>query len=115
MNTTVSAVMEPLIRRKVFLTEEEAVRSLLREYILQQISTLRQGLVDFERKYGMRFEQFAEYLHERSLLLEEDDLSPEQRQTLGQAVMQEEDDWLDWKVAREMLESWLGLHQEVVA
>jgi hypothetical protein len=115
MNTTVSAVMEPLIRREVFLTEEEAIRSLLREYILQQIGTLRQELADFERKYGMRFEQFAEYLHERSLLLEEDVLSPEQRQTLGQAVMREEDDWLDWKVAREMLESWLGLHQEVVA
>ena len=31
MNTTVSAVMEPLIRRKVFATEEEAVRSLLRQ------------------------------------------------------------------------------------
>jgi len=26
--------------------------------------------------------------------------------------MQEEDDWLDWKVAREMLENWLGLRQE---
>ena len=63
----------------------------------------------------MRFEQFAEYLHERSLLLEEGDLSPEQRQILGRAIMQEEDDWLDWKVAREMLESWLGLHREVVA
>lgn len=63
----------------------------------------------------MRFEQFAEYLHERSLLLEEGDLSPEQRQILGRAIRQEEDDWLDWKVAREMLESWLGLHREVVA
>jgi hypothetical protein len=29
--------------------------------------------------------------------------------------MQEEDDWLDWKVAQEMLESWLGLRQEVAA
>ena len=29
--------------------------------------------------------------------------------------MQEEEDWLDWKVNREMPESWLGLRQEVVA
>ena len=115
MNTTVSAVMEPLIRRKVFTTEEEAIRSLLREYILQQISALRQELANLEHKYGMRFEQFAEYLHERSVLLEEGELSPEQRQTLGRAIMQEEDDWLDWKVAQEMLENWLGLRQEVVA
>jgi hypothetical protein len=27
--------------------------------------------------------------------------------------MQEEDDWLEWKASKEMLESWLGLRQEV--
>ena len=114
MNTIVSSVMEPLIRRKVFATEEEAVRSLLREFILRQINGLQRELTRFERKYGMRFEQFVEYLHERSVLLQEGELSPEQGQVLGRAVMQEEDDWLDWKVAREMLESWLGLRQEVI-
>jgi len=115
MNTRVRTVMEPLIRRKVFATEEEAIRSLLRAYVLRQIDTLQRELARFERKYGMRFEQFVEYLHERSVLLEEGEFSPEQRQALGQAVMREEDDWLDWKVSREMLESWLGLRQEVVA
>ena len=114
MNTTVSAVMEPLIRRRVFVTEEEAVRSLLRQYVLQQVGALQRELARFERKYGMQFEQFAEYLHERSVLLEESELPTEQRQVLGQAIMQEEDDWLDWKVAREMLESWLGLRQEAI-
>jgi len=113
MSATVSAVMEPLIRRKIFATEEEAVRSLLRQYILQQIGTLQRELARFERKYGMQFKQFSEYLHERSVLLEKGELSPEQRLTLGRAIMQEEDDWLDWKVAQEMLEGWLGLHREV--
>ena len=107
--------MEPLIRRKVFATEEEAVRSLLRGYVLRQIDALRRELARFERKYGMRFEQFVEYLHGRSVLLEEGEFSAEQRQALGQAIMREEDDWLDWKASREMLESWLGLRQEVVA
>jgi hypothetical protein len=95
MSTTVSAVIELLIRRKVFATEEKAVRALLWEYILRQLSALQRELTRFERKYGMRYEQFTEYLHER-------------------AIMQEEDDWLDWKVAGEMLESWLGLRREVV-
>jgi len=27
--------------------------------------------------------------------------------------MQEEDDWLDWKAAQEMIESWIGLRQEI--
>ena len=29
--------------------------------------------------------------------------------------MREEDDWLDWKAAQEMLESWLGVRREVAA
>ena len=114
MNSTTSAVMEPLIRRKVFATEEEAVRTLLRQYVLQQVSALQRDSARFEREYGMKFEQFVEYLHERSILLEKGELFPKQRQVLGQAIMQEEDDWLEWKAVREMLESWLGLHQEAI-
>lgn len=109
MNTSVSAMVEPLVNRKVFATEEEAVRSLLREYILQQVRQLQQELSSLESKYGMSFEQFAAYVHERSVLLEEGDLSPEQRKALGQAIVQEEEDWLEWKINREMLDSWLGL------
>jgi len=105
MGTDVSTIVRPLVQRKIFSTEEEAIRSMVREYILHQIDVLQQELTAFERKYGMRFEQFAQYLHERSVLLGQADLPPEQRRALGRAVMQEEDDWLDWKATREMLES----------
>ena len=113
MSAAISAVIAPLIRRRIFNTEEEAVRELMREYVLRQITALRQQVDRFERKHGMGFQQFGGYLHERSVLLESGNLSAEQRQVLGQAIMQEEDDWLDWKAAQEILESWLGLRQEV--
>lgn len=113
MSATIGTAVKPLVERKIFNTEEEAVRTILREYVLRQINTLRRQVGRFERKYGMRFRQFSEYLHERSVLLGSGDLSTEQCRTLGQAIMQEEDDWLDWKVAQEMLESWLGIRQEV--
>ncbi|RME46280.1 MAG: hypothetical protein D6791_08670 [Chloroflexi bacterium] len=115
MSAAISTVIEPLIRRKIFSTEEEAIRELLRDYILRQVSALQEEIAGFEQKYGMRFQQFSEYLHERSALLEKGDLSPEQRQTLGRAIMREEDDWLDWKAAQELLESWLGLREEVIS
>ena len=114
MSATISAAIEPLIKRRIFNTEEEAIRELLREYVLRQVVALQQEVDRFEQKYCMRFQQFGEYLHERSMLLETGDLSSEQRQALGQAIMEEEDDWLDWKATREMLESWLGIRQEVV-
>jgi hypothetical protein len=115
MSSIIDTAIEPLIRRKIFNTQEEAIRELLREYILRQIDGLQQDVSHFEQKYGMRFQQFSEYLHERSVLLEKGDFSAEQRQALGQAVVQEEDDWLEWKAAQEILESWLGLRQEVAA
>ncbi|MBK6432113.1 MAG: hypothetical protein WAW03_01660 [Anaerolineae bacterium] len=115
MSASLTVVMEPLIRRKIFTTEEQAIRELLRDYILRQIAMLQREATRFERKYGMHFERFGEYLHERSVLLEMSQLPSQQHQALGQAIMQEEDDWLDWKVAREMLESWLGLRQETVS
>jgi hypothetical protein len=34
---------------------------------------------------------------------------------LNRAVMVEEEDALDWKIAREMLQSWLGLQAEAGA
>ena len=115
MSASLAAAIEPLIRRKIFTTEEQAIRELLRDYILRQIAMLQREATRFERKYGMHFERFGEYLHERSVLLEMSQLPSQQHQALGQAIMQEEDDWLDWKVAREMLESWLGLRQETVS
>ncbi len=115
MSAKINATIEPLIKRKIFSTEEEAIRELLREYILRQIAALRREAGRFDRKYGMRFEQFSDYVHERSVLLKSGDLSAEQRQTLGQAIMQEEDDWLDWKASQEMLESWIGIRKEVIA
>ena len=113
MDTIISTSIEPLIKRKIFKNEKEAIQELLREYILKQIATLRRRVGRFERKYGMRIEQFNEYLHERSLILESGDISSEQRRVLGQAIMQEEDDILDWKASQEMLESWLGIRDEV--
>jgi hypothetical protein len=114
MRAEVSAVIESLIKRKFFTTEEEAIREMLKKYILGQIAVLQREMGRFERKYGMHFERFGAYLHERSLLLAGGSLSAEQRQVLGRAIVQEEDDLLDWKVTKEMLESWLGLRQEIV-
>ena len=115
MGTSFTMAVEPLVRRQIFASEEQAARELVRDYVLRQIASLQREVARFERKYGMHFERFAEYLHERSILLETSQLEPSQRQALGQAVMQEEDDWLDWKAAQEMLESWLGVRREVTA
>ena len=88
VSLNISTAIEPLIRKKIFNTEEEAIRVLTREYILRQIGALRRKIGRFERKYGMHFQQVSDHLHERSVLLEKSELSAKQRQTLGRAIMQ---------------------------
>ncbi len=101
--------VQALIKRNIFSSEEEAISELVRDYVLRQVEALQSEIHQFERKYGMDFQQ---YLHERSALVESRSLPAEQREALGAAVMKEEDDWLDWKATRELLENWLGLCQE---
>jgi hypothetical protein len=115
MNENINEAIKSLIKRKIFKTEEEAIQNLLRDYILRQIADLRREIGRFERKYGMRFEQFNDYIHDRSVLLEKGNLSAEQRLNLNQVIMGEEDAWLDWKVPQEMLDSWLGISKEIAA
>jgi len=110
---TVSSVLEPLIKRQLFANQDAAVRELTRDYILRHIEELSKRIRQFETQHGMTFGRFDEYLRERSALLASPELDDVQRRILGQAIMQEEDDWLEWKADREILESWLGIQQEV--
>ena len=109
------SALEHLIRRRVFPTEESAVRELTRDYVLRQIDALQSKIGDFERQYGMKYNAFGEYLRERSGLLASGEGVGEEQTQLGQAIMQEEDDLLEWKAAEEMVENWLGLRQEMDA
>ncbi len=110
---SLASIIEPLVKRKLFPTTEDAVRELMQDYTLRQISSYQRQIAQLERKYGMSFTNFTQYLRERGAMLQSKELSAEQRQALGRALMAEEDDWFDWKVATEMLQSWLGLREEV--
>jgi hypothetical protein len=110
---TVETILEPFVKRKLFGSPEEAARTLARNYILQQIDTYKQRVTELERKHGMSFEQFTRYTAERTARLRNPgDTPPEKLRILSEDIMRDEEDWLDWKVAEEMLESWLGLEAE---
>ena len=108
----VAAIVEPLVRSRAFASAEDAVRTLVRDYILKQIQHYSEQIAELEKRYGMPLEQFSAYLKQRSALLSNGHLDPEQKKRVAQAVMAEEEDWLDWKIARDFLESWLGLKGE---
>lgn len=108
MSPEVVAVMEPFVQRGLFPSAEAAIAEIVRDYTLRQIERYRAIESEMEARYGMTYEQFEAYLQARSRTLRE-----RPSVALGQAVMAEEDDAEEWKIAREMAQSWLGLQREV--
>jgi hypothetical protein len=111
----VAAIIEPLVRHQVFPSIEDAARSLVLDRILREIDRYRGRIDALAERYGMPFEQFSAYLKARSALLSDGQLEASQKRVVAQAIMSEEEDWLDWKIARDFLEAWLGLKGETVA
>ena len=103
----VAAVVEPFVRRGLFDSPEEAVAEIARDYVMRQTERYREVTAGLEAKYSMTYKQFEAYLKSRCAAL-----ASNPNPALNQAVMAEEEDAQDWKMAREMLESWLGLKAE---
>ncbi len=110
MSTQLVTMVEPFVRRGLFASPEQAVAEMTRAYVLRQIETYRAISEALQAKYGMTYEQFEAYLQARSATL-----AAVPNPALNQAVMAEEEDAFDWKIAREMLASWLGLRAEAGA
>jgi len=106
MSPDLAEIVRPLIEKGQFENPETAIRNLTADYVLRQIKHYRNTVKKYERKYGMRYGQFTQYLGERAKNLLSDN-------ALHKRFMSEEDDALEWKMATEMLESWLGLREKI--
>ena len=110
MTDQVAAIIEPFVRSGLFATPEKAIAEMARDYTLRQIERYKSVVEQLQTKHGMNYDQFEAYLKSRAKTL-----VAKPNAALNQAIMLEEEDALDWKVAREMLQKWLGLHNEAHA
>ncbi len=102
MSSNVAEIVDPLVNSSLYENAEAAVRDLMSHHVLHQIERYRAVVEKFEDKYGMPYSQFTAYLNERAKQLAS-------QPALSKKFMLEEEDALDWKIAGEMLDSWLGL------
>jgi len=102
MSQDIAEIVHPLVDNGLYESAEAAVKDLMTGHILHQIGHYRAIVESFEKKYGMKLSQFDDYLKARAKKLVNDSASQKR-------FMLEEEDALDWKIAAEMLESWLGL------
>jgi len=113
MNNTIANYIQPLIKRQIFISEDEAIQAVIKYYIDNQISDLKEINKNFEKKYGINFQNFEKKLHEKSTQLLDQNFSKKNKLELSQNIMNEEDDWLEWKASYEMLQTWKDVFMEV--
>jgi hypothetical protein len=113
MESQVQTILEPFVRQQLFPTTEDAARRLAMDYVQKHIQSHQRKTVRLERKYGMSFSTFEKHLHQRATRLRSASLKPAEKRNLGRAIMDEEQDWLEWKATREMLVNWLRLKDEL--
>jgi hypothetical protein len=105
MSQNLAEIVHPLVEKGLFENAEIAVRNLMLDYTLHHIEHYQEIIRKFEQKYGMNYDQFNKYLSEHAKKVGSDI-------QLQKRIMTEEEDALDWKIATEMLESWLGLRRK---
>jgi len=102
MSQDIAEIVYPLIENGLYEDAESAVKDLMVDYVLRQIEHYRNIIQNLEKKHGMNYHQFNKYVEERSKTIKGN-------KAIHQNFMLEEEDALDWKIASEMLNSWLGL------
>ena len=78
---------KPLVELGLYGSTREFIREITSEFIKHKIEFYKKQLKVFEKKYGMSFSAFSKKL-EKS------------------ASIPEEDDWMEWEAAENMIEVW---------
>ncbi len=80
-------IAKPMMDMGLYDSTSELVREVTRDFIGHKIETYRIMLKDFEQKYHMTFTDFTKKLKKG-------------------ASIKEEDEWMEWEAAKNMLKAW---------
>ena len=94
LDKAIPILIEPLVKMGIYGSQEEALKNLVLRHVQEQIDEAKQKIARFQRKYGISFEEWSESL-------------------ASKATIEEEDDWMEWESARDMLESWQRIKADI--
>ncbi len=83
----ISNIVKPLVLSGIYKNEEVALKEIIRDHVLRKTQKYKHVISEFQAKYKLSFEEFSEKIKNK-------------------ATVAEEDDWMDWKAAIEMSETW---------
>jgi len=89
-------IADSLVVEAKFASKEDALRSLARSAVRERMLRYRRRIQRMERKHGTDFVGFT-------------------RQLEGSATPQQEDDWLAWRSAIDMMSEWQAIYHSLAA
>ena len=94
IDQVIPILTEPLVRTGLYPSSEQALKSIILDYIEHQIAQIEAELKRYEQKYQQTFAEWSESLS-------------------GRATIADEDDWLEWEANLDMLDSWRQVKSEI--
>ena len=94
LDRVTSILIEPFVRTGVYSNPEQALKHIFLDYIQRQINWAKAELRRYEQKHGKTFEEWTQVLS-------------------GQATIADEDEWMEWEAAQDMLSGWQQLKTEL--
>jgi len=95
ISQTVPLLTEPLVRAGFYTSPDQALKGIVLDYIDRRIVGVQGKLRRLEKKHGKSFADFSQSI-------------------LGQATIQDEDEWMEWESLLDMLESWRDVKAKVL-
>lgn len=89
-------IADSLVVEAKFASKEDALRSLARSAVRERMLRYRRRIQRMERKHGSDFAGFT-------------------RRIEGSATPQQEDDWLAWRSAIDMMGEWQAIYRDLNA
>ena len=94
--TVLNGIADTLVLEAKFASKEDALRSLARAAVRERMVRYRRRIQRLERKHGTDFDGLTRII-------------------AGNATQQQEDDWLSWRSAVDMLNEWQAVYQSLAA
>ncbi|MBI1882147.1 MAG: hypothetical protein HYR94_28575 [Chloroflexi bacterium] len=94
IDQVIPILTEPLVRTGLYPSPEQALKSIILDYIEHKIAQIEAELKRYEQKYQQTFAEWSESLS-------------------GRATIADEDDWLEWEANLDMLDSWRQIKSDI--
>ena len=84
---TIYNLLKPLVASGIYKDEKVALKDIIADYIQDKVDSYSSVVNHMEKKYGK-------------------DIASVSRKKTGKTTMDFEDDWMEWKAALEMKDTW---------